>query len=196
MKRWTVNGVPSPAQIEEIAALLASGGVVLMPTDTIYGLHAVYGSDAVRRVAQMKGRDESKHFVTIAASADQARTLGGVDLPDILASIWPAPMTAILARDTETIAVRVPNLDWLRSLLERTGPLISTSANRSGEPSITTPNELAQHLQNALDGIVDAGPCEGKASAIVDFTGERPRVVREGDSRFTQFLRKTLRKTL
>jgi tRNA A37 threonylcarbamoyladenosine synthetase subunit TsaC/SUA5/YrdC len=58
------------------------------------------------------------------------------------------------------------------------------------------PNELARELQNALDGLVDGGRCPGKASTIVDFTGEHPRVIREGDSRFTQNLRKTLRKSL
>jgi tRNA A37 threonylcarbamoyladenosine synthetase subunit TsaC/SUA5/YrdC len=90
----------------------------------------------------------------------------------------------------------VPDLAWLRTLLGRTGPLVSTSANRSGEPPITSPDDLAHDLQNALDGIVDGGRREGKPSAIVDFTGDEPRVLREGDSRFAQILWKSLRKSL
>lgn len=196
MKTWLLNGDPSAAQIAEIAATLSSGGVVLMPTDTVYGLHAVADSDAARRIAAIKGRDESKRFVTIAASIDQIRR-AGIDVPRILKEIWPAPLTAILTRNPdETIAMRVPDLAWLRALLERTGPLVSTSANRSGEPPISAPEELADDLRNALDGIVDGGRRDGKPSAIVDFSGELPRVLREGDVRFTQILRKTLRKTL
>ena len=198
MKRWQVERAPSPEQIDEIAATFKDGGVILMPTDTVYGLHAIAASDGVARIANLKNRDESKRFVTIAASIDQVRAMG-LHVPDVLRDIWPAALTAILqggGEPPQSTAIRVPDLAWLRSLLDRTGPLISTSANRSGEPPITFPGELAYDLQNALDGIVDAGPREGKASAIVDFTGEHPRVIREGDSRFAQFLRKTLRKTL
>ena len=195
MKRWTIDGEPSSAQLDDIANTLASGGVILMPTDTIYGLHAVFGTAAVDRIVEIKGRDEKKPFVTIASSFASAAKLVS-RIPEELDAIWPAPLTAILPRDEQTIAIRVPAIEWLRALLERTGPLVSTSANRSGEPPITFPGELAPDLQKKLDGIVDGGRVEGKASAIVDFTGELPRLVREGDPRFTQFLWKTLRKSL
>ncbi len=196
MKRWQIDGHPTDAQLDEIAAVLLNGGVVLMPTDTIYGLHALAQSSAVVRIVELKGREENKPFVTIAASVTQIEALG-VHVPDEVREIWPAALTAILTRsDRTTIAIRIPDLDWLRSLLERTGPLVSTSANRSHESPITFPNQLAPELQSALDGIVDDGVRESKASAIVDFTGDAPRVIREGDFRFTQNLRKTLRKSL
>lgn len=193
MKRWSVEGAPDDRQLGEIAAILLNGGVVLMPTDTIYGLHAL--RDAGQRIAAIKGRDENKPFVTIAASAEQAATLG-VEIPDVVREFWPGPLTAILQAGHSKIAIRVPDVPWLRSLLEQTGPLFSTSANRAGESPITHPDQLARDLQNALDGIVDAGTRNGEASAIVDFTGAEPSVIREGDSRFAQILRKTLRKTL
>jgi L-threonylcarbamoyladenylate synthase len=190
VKRWAISGAPSSAQIEEIAALLRSGGIVLMPTDTIYGLHALPAQSS--KVADIKGRDEAKRFVTIAASADQI----DVEVPDVLRSIWPAPLTAIVRSGDSTIAVRVPALDWLRSLLERTGPLISTSANRSGESPVTEPSQLPKPLLERMDGIVDQGRIEAKPSAIVDFTETEPRFIRDGDPRFTQLLRKTLMKKL
>jgi tRNA threonylcarbamoyl adenosine modification protein (Sua5/YciO/YrdC/YwlC family) len=193
VKRWTIEDAPSAETIGEIAATLKAGGVVLMPTDTIYGLHAIPSSSS--RVADLKARDENKRFVTIAASAAQAETLG-VRVPQVVRELWPAPLTAILAQNEATIAIRVPDLAWLRSLLDRTGPLVSTSANRSGEPPITSPEQLATGLRDVLDGIVDAGVREGKPSAIVDFTGAAPKVTREGDFAFTQLLRKTLRKSL
>lgn len=193
MKRWTIDGDPNDREIEEIASMLLSGGVVLLPTDTIYGLHALpdYGA----RIAEIKGRDENKPFVTIAASIEQVESLG-VTVPNEIRELWPAPLTAIFKKNNSTLAIRIPDVAWLRSLLERTGPLVSTSANRSGESPITQPNQLARDLHEALDAVVDAGVRDGKASAIVDFTGDEPRVVREGDPRFAQILRKSLRKSL
>jgi L-threonylcarbamoyladenylate synthase len=196
VKRWVVDREPSAAQIIEIVELIRSGGVVLLPTDTIYGLHALASDPrAVERLTRIKGREEGKLFILIAASADQIESLGA-SVPALVREIWPAPMTAILRRGDTTMAARVPRPDWLRALLSKSGPLFSTSANRSGEVAITTADELALELQNAIGGIVDAGKLEGKASAIVDFTGDEPRVVREGDRIFTQELRKTLRKSL
>lgn len=196
MKRWKIDDAPSAAQIEEIADLLRSGGVVLLPTDTIYGLHAIRADDdAVARVAAIKGRDAAKRFVTLAASIDQLEGLGA-ELPSALRDIWPAPVTAVIRCEATTLAVRIPDLEWLRSLLERSGPLISTSANRSGEPPILAPSDLEAELLKLIDGVVDAGRREGKASAIVDFTGTEPAFIRDGDPRFTQMLRKTLLKKL
>jgi tRNA threonylcarbamoyl adenosine modification protein (Sua5/YciO/YrdC/YwlC family) len=170
--------------------------VALLPTDTIYGLHALaIDEQAVARIRSMKERGDDKPFVVIAASVEQLETLGAT-IPDALREIWPAPLTAILAAGDRTIAARVPDLPWLRALLDRTGPLISTSANRSGEPPITTPEMLATDLLEALDALLDAGLREGQPSTIVDFTGGEPRVVREGDPGFSQFLRKRLWKEL
>ena len=136
MKRWQVAGAPTDEQLDQIASLLRSGGIVVLPTDTIYGLHGLPGE--AERIAAIKYRDEEKRFLMIAASIEQLRSIG-VDVPSMLNEIWPAPMTAVLRRGASTIAARVPDLKWLRDLLERTGPLISTSANRSGEPPISRP---------------------------------------------------------
>ena len=195
VKRWQLAGAPTEAQLDEIAALLRSGGVVLLPTDTIYGLHALANDISGAKIAAIKGRDAEKRFVIIAASVAQLEAMG-VDVPPVLKNIWPAPLTAILRRGSKTIAARVPDLKWLRELLQRTGPLISTSANRSGEPPITIVEALADDLLRAIDGIADIGPQNGKPSVIVDFTETEPRFIREGDPRFTQDLRKTLSKKL
>ena len=196
MKRWRVDGEPSEDVLDEIADVLRAGGVALLPTDTIYGLHALATNDqAAARIRSMKDRGDDKPFVIIASSVEQLEKLGAT-IPDALRNIWPAPLTAILASGETTIAARIPDLPWLRALLDRTGPLVSTSANRSGEPPITTPEMLADDLLAVLDALLDAGPREGQPSTIVDFTGDEPRVVREGDPGFAQFLRKTLRKAL
>jgi L-threonylcarbamoyladenylate synthase len=199
MKQWHVDGTPGKDVLDELAAILIAGGVALLPTDTIYGLHALAANrQAVDRIAAIKERPGDKAFVIIAASIEQLEAMK-VTVPDALRTIWPAPLTAILPAGTSTIAARVPDLAWLRELLVRTGPLISTSANRSGEPPITSPEMLERTMQYRLDALLSQGLCEGKPSTIVDFTGSpggEPRLVREGDPGFTQFLRKSLWKDL
>jgi L-threonylcarbamoyladenylate synthase len=208
MRRWTAAPQPNAADIGEIAAVLRGGGVMLLPTDTIYGLHGVATDErAVARIAAMKEREAVKPFVVIGASMQQLQDIG-VDVPEhareVLQSLWPAPLTAILplrlpvsaSRGAATLAVRVPDLDWLRALVAICGPLASTSANLSGEPPVETPEMLSYALQTALDGIVDAGPLKGEPSVIVDFTGASTRITREGDAVFTQKVWKTLRKSL
>lgn len=206
-RRWQIGDAPSTVQLNEIAKTLASGAVVLMPTDTIYGLHALaLDAEAVARVAAIKGRDETKPFIVLAASMDQLQQLGistERTTLNALDSLWPAPLTAILpldapisaSRGAATLAVRIPALDWLRELVTRTGPLVSTSANRSGDPPVEDPSLLARELQDRLDGIVDGGARSGEVSTIVDLTSAEPHFLREGERSFTQKVWKTLWKT-
>jgi L-threonylcarbamoyladenylate synthase len=207
MRRWVVGRQPGAAEIGEIADVLQAGGVVLLPTDTIYGLHAIATHErACARIAELKERDATKPFVVLGTSLDQLRGIVAIDerYRDALEELWPAPLTAILplhgpvaaSRGVASLAVRVPDLEWLRELVAITGPLASTSANRSGEPPVESPELLAHDLQLALDGVVDAGALSGKPSTIVDFTGVEPQLIREGDSFFTQKVWKRLRKSL
>jgi tRNA threonylcarbamoyl adenosine modification protein (Sua5/YciO/YrdC/YwlC family) len=180
----------------EIAAILQRGGVVVLPTDTIYGLHAVAANDAAAaRIAELKGRGDDKPFVVIAASAAQLRAFGA-EIPAALEKLWPARLTAVVRKGGGTVAASVPDLTWLRELLEKTGPLVSTSVNRSGDPPISSIDEVAKELAAGIDAALDAGRQEGKPSTIVDFTGREPRILREGDPVFAQNLRKTLRISL
>src|SRR6185436_8799311 len=111
MKRWKST---DDLTLHEIAEVLARGGIVVLPTDTVYGLHASANNQrAVNRIAEIKGRAAEKPFIVIAASIDDVEALGAA-VPDVLHDIWPAPMTAILRRGDATIAARVPDLDWLR----------------------------------------------------------------------------------
>lgn len=207
-RRWHIDGAPTALQLNEIARLLREGGVALLPTDTIYGLHAVATNEtAVARIADLKGREETKPFIVIASSIDELPPLGVHADPGLLRdldSLWPAPLTAILplrepiaaSRGALTLAVRIPALDWLRDLVQRTGPLVSTSANRSGEPPVQKPQDFARDLQSRIDAVVDAGILDGKPSAILDVTSAEPRFIREGENSFTQKVWKTLRKSL
>jgi L-threonylcarbamoyladenylate synthase len=208
MWRLRIGEAPAAAEIDQIASILGEGGVALLPTDTIYGLHALATDPAaIERLAMIKGRDDGKPFVVIGAGDDQLEQIGIAFRPEVrivLNSVWPASLTAVLplsrpvaaSRGAASLAVRVPDVAWLRELLSRSGPLASTSANRSGEPPISTPNQLDPELQNRLDLLVDMGVFEGEPSMIVDFTGDEPLLIREGASSFAQKVWKTLRKSL
>lgn len=200
MRRWHIEERPTTLQLNEIAQLLREGSVILLPTDTIYGLHArALDETAVERIREMKGRDDTKPFIVLASSMDDLQQLGISARPEVmdaLASIWPAPLTTILPRGSTTLAVRIPALEWLRELIGRTGPLVSTSANRSGEPAVDAPSKLARELHDALDAVVDGGVRGGEPSAILDLTSDEPRFIREGEHSFTQKVWKTLRKSL
>jgi L-threonylcarbamoyladenylate synthase len=205
---WRLRGEPPAKVIEELAHLLRNGGVALLPTDTIYGLHAVAANErAIERIVEAKGRGSDKPFIVLGASTGQLRNSGVFFPAETLAALeqlWPGPLTAVLpivnptaaSCGTATLAVRIPALEWLRNLVSLTGPLASTSANVSGEPPLCSPEELSERLAHAIDAIVDLGRLEGKPSVIVDFTGDEARLIREGESFFTQKVRKTLRKSL
>ncbi len=205
--RWTFSIAPSDAQIESLASLLRGGGVALLPTDTIYGLHALAThEEAIRRIVALKGRDEDKPLVVLGASREDLAAIGA-ELPissPALDELWPGPLTAIVplkrpvaaSRGASSLGIRVPAVSWLRELLRATGPLASTSANLSGQPPITDPQELSHDLQNSLDAILDCGRLSGDPSTIVDFTGDQPRLIRGGETFFTQKVWKSLRKTL
>lgn len=189
---------------EPVAALLREGAVVILPTDTIYGLHAsATNPEAVRSIFTMKARDEGRPLVVIGSRMDQFLSLGVQITPRaraLLESIWPAPLTAILPLENalpasagrSSLACRIPALEWLRDLLDTTGPLVSTSVNLSGDPPALEVTSITPVIANGVAGIVDAGLLDGEPSTIVEFADGAPKVLREGTLKFSQKLWKTL----
>jgi L-threonylcarbamoyladenylate synthase len=179
------------AAVEAVLQVLDQDGVVVLPTETFYGLGASpHHGDALAKVYAMKGRPSGLPIPILCADWNQVEGL--VVVPEAhrgrLQAAWPGPLTAVMpcsrplaAAADDTLAVRIPGQPLLRSLLARVGPLTGTSANRHGEaPSsglsaaldslLTTP-----HL--VLDGGVTPG---GRASTIVDLTRDPPAVLRRG----------------
>ncbi|MFO7609992.1 MAG: L-threonylcarbamoyladenylate synthase, partial [Candidatus Krumholzibacteriia bacterium] len=181
------------AQAADAARLLADGGVLLLATDTLPGLHArVDRPAAVRKVAALKGRPGDKPLLVVAASLAAARTvLGPLDARQLAyaGQCWPGPFSLVLPAAPQlapevtgggaTVAVRVPAPVWLRDLLGLVPcPLVSTSANRSGEAPAVTLAEAAARFGPLVDGVYgppDGEPSAGAASALVDLTGWPPR---------------------
>ncbi len=173
------------------AEVVAAGGVILLPTESYYGLGAdPLQADGVARVCAMKGRAPELGLPVLCASWEQLEML--VQVPERyrvrLSRLWPAPLTAVVPSNVATtasrdgtLAVRIPAHASLRALLYRTGPLTGTSANRHGHPPCTTPDAALASLLGAPDLVLDAGPTVGgEPSTVVDLSEENPRVLRSG----------------
>jgi L-threonylcarbamoyladenylate synthase len=168
------------------------GGVIVMPTDTVYGLACdPANSAAVSRIYTIKRRPAGLELTLLAASL--ADVEADVDLSPaartLAAAYWPGGLSIISAlrtrrwaipRDGTTLSVRVPAHPVALELLRRTGPLATTSANRHGEPTPETAAEVTAALGGEVDAIVDGGRSAGLASTIIDCTTMTPRVLRDG----------------
>jgi L-threonylcarbamoyladenylate synthase len=163
------------------AALLRDGRVVAFPTDTVYGLGAATQAGA-RRIYELKGRADSKPLVLMAADpvsfGDRIR-VSPVALR-YMSRFWPGPLTLVLPSRDGTVGVRVPDHPLALQLLRASGPLWTTSANRSGRPDAMTADEVEAALPD-VDAVLDGGRAPGGTpSTVLDLTGPRPAILREG----------------
>jgi L-threonylcarbamoyladenylate synthase len=182
----------------QVVDILEGGGVVVLPTDTLYGLSAVASSPkGLAHIRAIKRSRDERLFIVLASSVDMVsahvRSFGCVTR-ERMASVWPAPVTAILPAGEacadwmgETVAVRVPDLPPLIAIIEALGePIVSTSVNRAGEPPRATFAEVVSEFGAEVDLVVrgDDKRMSAQASTIVDLTGETAVVIREGDYRW------------
>jgi tRNA threonylcarbamoyl adenosine modification protein (Sua5/YciO/YrdC/YwlC family) len=189
------NPADRAAGIDSATAAIAAGDLVVLPTDTVYGLAAdAFSADAVQRLVAAKGRGrEMPPPVLIGAPATLEALAADVPtwLRAMTAELWPGPLTVICREqpslnwdlgDTRgTVAVRVPNDDVALAVLKATGPLAVSSANLTGEPPATTIDQAERMLGDAVAVYLDAGTSPGGvASTILDVTAATPRVLREG----------------
>ncbi len=182
--------------IDEAAAILRSGGLVGIPTETVYGLGA-NGLDprAVGRIFEAKGRPQDNPLILHVPSADWLERWC-VDVPEtaytLAGRFWPGPLTMILKRGPEvpdvvtagldTVGMRCPDHPVCRAILFAAGvPVAAPSGNTSGRPSPTTAAHMMEDMDGRIDAIVDGGPCAvGVESAIIDLTVTPPRLLRPG----------------
>ena len=169
------------ASLAEAAKVLRRGGVALVPTETVVGL--VAAEPGLRRIEQIKGRDPAKPVALLCASAEEAFSLAAsvAPLARRLASLyWPGPLTLVLdLAGGGTVGVRVPASSIAQELLASYGePLYATSANLSGEPAPRGLEEVGPRVSGAVDVIVEGEPGSGEASAVVDLSDGRVRLLR------------------
>lgn len=185
---------PQLRHLERIAEVLQRDGVIAYPTDTLFGLGCLASrKKAVDRILQIKGRDPKKPMSILCADMEMlCRYTRHLDTPTfrLLKQMLPGPYTALLPASREVprylqnkqvVGLRIPDHPFCLSLTRLLGePIITTSANLSGQPTLNTAWELEEELGHALDLVVDCGQPLGVGSTIVDLTGEEPVLVREG----------------
>ena len=186
----------SEQDLEKAAELIKSGGLVAIPTETVYGLGANgLNPDAVKKIFEAKGRPQDNPLILHIHNPEQLRDYCR-EVPEeawLLAEhFWPGPLTMILpVRDCvprtttaglDTVGMRCPDNAATREIIRLAGvPIAAPSANTSGKPSTTTAAHVLHDMDGKIDAIVDDGPCRvGVESTIVDLTGPVPRLLRPG----------------
>ena len=187
---------PDPEALREAARLLASGGLVAFPTETVYGLGAdALNPRAVEGIFAAKGRPADNPLIVHVATAEEAFALAR-EVPEVArrlaAAFWPGPLTLVLPKapvvpgevtaGLDTFAVRVPDHPVARALLAAFGGAVAApSANTSGRPSPTTAQHVLQDLDGRIDAVIDAGETGfGVESTVLDVTQDPPVILRPG----------------
>lgn len=185
-----------PNAVRDAAAILRRGGLLGIPTETVYGLGAdALNEDAVSRIFLAKGRPQDNPLIIHVPDASWLESYCR-DVPpaayQLAERFWPGPLTMILPRrdivplqttgGLETVGVRCPNHPVTLAIIEAAGvPIAAPSGNTSGRPSPTTAAHMIEDMDGRIDGIVDGGPCTvGVESTIIDLTVTPPRLLRPG----------------
>lgn len=185
-----------PNAVRDAAAILRRGGLLGIPTETVYGLGAdALNEDAVSRIFLAKGRPQDNPLIIHVPDASWLESYCR-DVPpaayQLAERFWPGPLTMILPRrdivplqttgGLETVGVRCPNHPVTLAIIEAAGvPIAAPSGNTSGRPSPTTAAHMIEDMDGKIDGIVDGGPCTvGVESTIIDLTVTPPRLLRPG----------------
>ena len=178
------------ADVDDAVAALAAGHLVVIPTDTVYGLACDPShEESVRRLSQLKGRSPEQPIALVAAGEEPLVAL----VPELRGVALPTgPYTFVVrnparrlpwltAARPDTIGVRLPELSGVaRELFDRVGVVAATSANRHGDPDPRRLDDVPRALLEAVAAILDGGEVPGTPSTVLDLTGAAPRVLREG----------------
>ena len=185
-----------PVRLREAAEIVRWGGLVVYPTDTLYGLGTnALDPPAVDRLLEVKGRSAVRGLPVLLADPEEATALVAEWPPvavDLAARFWPGALTLVLPRAVRvpdvvaagaTVALRIPDHPVTRALIREAGcPLIGTSANRTGEAPATTAQAAVAALGSEVDIVLDAGPSPvGQPSSVLDLSSPpTARILRAG----------------
>ena len=181
------------SEIDELVEILKKDGVISVPTDTVYGLCAKFDSKAAyNKLIKIKNRPACKPFPVMCADLNQIKDIAIVDekAEKLINKFMPGPITLVLLKRQEipeyvtngenTIAVRMATAKVLNELILKLGcPIFMSSANQSGEPACKSLDEIEKACTN-LDGMMEGEVSYGIASTIVDCTGDKIKILREG----------------
>lgn len=192
-----IQSAKEQQKIEEAAKILKNGGLVAIPTETVYGLAgSAFSADAAAAIYRAKGRPSDNPLIVHISEPEQLPDLIQGEIPPAaklcIEHFWPGPFTVILPKSAripeavsgglQTVAIRLPNHEIARAIISASKiPLAAPSANLSGAPSPTTAQAVIHDLNGRIDAIIAAGPCTvGVESTVVTFATDPPRLLRPG----------------
>lgn len=183
-------------QAKEAGIILKQGGLVAIPTETVYGLAAnALNAQAVANIFKAKGRPMDNPLIVHIASLDQLNYIVSSfekKAQELAKAFWPGPLTIIMPKSSRipkevsaglnTVAVRYPSNELAREIILRANtPLAAPSANLSGSPSPTTAEHVLNDLDGKIDAVIDGGPCEiGLESTVITVETAVPKLLRPG----------------
>ncbi len=187
--------------LEAAAKIVQLGGLIVYPTDTVYGLGCdPFNTDAVERLVQVKG-GRSRPLPILASSLNHVARVADLsqEAERIAERFWPGPLTLVVPKkplpdfttlSSATVGVRIPNHHIALKLIELSGGLlVGTSANKSGETPPLTANAAYEQLNDEVEAILDGDLSElGKSSTVLDLTSKQPKVLREGSAKVKDIL--------
>lgn len=177
---------PRMQDIQSAGDSLAQGGLVILPTETVYGIAcSMRDKKAVQRLYEVKQRPKDKPFAILLSEKDIAEELAS-DIPvcayKLMRAFWPGPLTIVFKSGQGTVGMRMPDHSVTLRILTVAGvPVLCPSANLAGKPAPVTVKDALSDLDGLADLAVDAGPCRvGIESSVVDVTASAVLVLREG----------------
>jgi len=188
----------SNPQSEKLALeVLRAGGVIAIPTDTVYGIACLVNKrDSIRRLYAIKEREHVKAIPVLIGTIEQTSNIAAIFPPSAYAlsqHFWPGALTLVLNKHPDlpfeltvypTVGIRMPDHKWLRLLIQVCGPLAATSANISNQPSLSNAQAVLEELDGRIDLLIDGGACAGGIpSTVIDCTVSPVKVLREGGIR-------------
>lgn len=185
--------VISKEELAIVCDVVQHQGVVAFPTETVYGLGVQFGSkEALEKLMEAKDRDYSKAITLMLADKKDIEKYAYVSTDDqkIIDAFMPGMITIVFKKKNyvdpvmtngkETIGIRIPDSEYVLSLLQQAGPMLVTSANLSNHPNTTTTLEVLEQLDGRIDLVVDGKTSDSIASTVVDVSGSDIKILREG----------------
>ncbi len=191
MKIINLNDI-TEVKLSWIINQLNSNKVGILPTDTIYGIHGKALSEkVVEKIYELKKRDTKKPMIILISALEDLKNFDisiNSKIKKFLNKIWPDKVSVILPvkdfsylhRGTKKLAFRLPENQLLLKILQKTGPLISTSTNLADQPPAINLKNAKIYFKNRIDFYIDAGDIKSKPSTVIEINGEKIKILREG----------------
>ena len=187
---WDAHEPLSRELIEKLAGVLESGDIIVYPTNTLYGIGgSILSETGIKKVHLVKGRPEGmplsimatpgqiKHLCQLTENAKRFISSGDIRITAILPAQEIAPQRIV---HNGTLAIRLPTSEMMHSLISRTGPITATSANIHGKEAPASYEDAMSQLGEDIAVYINSEEVGGTPSTLIDFTGQKPKVIREG----------------